>query len=691
LTTPTTLPTIFVPAAAPTGPAGRPEPTAGPARPGPAVSLVIPAYNKAAHLAEAVESVLGQDYPRLDLIVVDDGSTDGTPGVLEAFGSRVRRVRQPNAGQSAAVNRGWSMTDGELVGYLSADDVLAPHAVSTLVEALAGAPEAVCAYGDYQLVDARGRVVRDVVAPDFDFRAMVLRLMCPPGPGVLFTRSAAAAAGWWNTSLRLLPDQDFWLRLGLSGPFVHVPGTLARFRAHEGGLSFAAPSPELAGEYVRVVEDWFAAGNVPAELRGSRAQALSGACLLEARAHLRAQRYRSAAASAARAVTLHPANADLAAARLLAHGVFHHRRAAFRPEPGAPPVRPAAWPAPAIPAARDGQAAGRPVVLTGGSGFLGGHVRAALAGRQVTLLGRRPPAGRRPGERWRWTDLAAGPLMSRRLEALDLPGGTVLCHLGHSRAAPGQAAAMALDLLAAVNSCPRISRVVLVSTVAVYGPGHRGVVDESADCRPRTAYARARRAAERPWLAALRPDCELVVLRLGTVISADRAASYRLVEDALRRPVKAAVLGSLRQGTGAHYVTAGDAAAAVRFAADAPLPSRRTVFNVVDEAAGLPASPLTSANGDYPALQDAVRRLAGRPSLRRVPLPPAAVDAAARLLRRPRPGQRFSAAALRSAGFVGPSPLGGELARIAAKLGGVASGPGLVPSVEAAAGAPCGY
>lgn len=304
------------------------------ARPHPVVSVVIPAYNKAEHLGLAVESLLGQDYPDLELVVVDDGSTDATSEVLASFEPRVRWVRQPNGGQSAALNRGWSMTSGEFIGYLGADDVLLPYAVSTLVEALAGEPTAVCAYGDYQLIDVRGRVVKEVHAPDFDYRSMVVRLACLPGPGVLFTRSAAARAGWWNCGIRQIPDHDFWLRLGLIGSFVHVPRTLAQFRVHPTSLSFAAPSPALAAEYVRVMEDWFEGGDVPEALRACRGEALSNAYLLETRAHLRGQRYRAAGASLTRALLLHPTNVNIRAARLLAHGVVHHRRRAFRSDSG---------------------------------------------------------------------------------------------------------------------------------------------------------------------------------------------------------------------------------------------------------------------------------------------------------------------------------------------------------------------
>jgi glycosyltransferase involved in cell wall biosynthesis/nucleoside-diphosphate-sugar epimerase len=654
--------------------------------------LVIPAYNKGEHLAEAIDSVLGQDYPRLDLVVVDDGSTDDTRAVLAGYGSRIRWYGQANAGQSAALNRGWALTGGELVGYLSADDVLLPHAVTALADALGARPDAVCAYGDYHLMDVSGRVVREVRAPEFDYRSMVARFTCPPGPGVLFTRPAAARAGWWNAGLRLVPDQDFWLRLGLVGPFVHVPATLARFRVHPTSTSFAAPSPEVVGEYVAVIEEWFAGDAVPPELRAVRAEALSSAYLMEARAHLRGQRYRSAAASAARALRLHPASVDLRTARLLAHGVVHHRRSAFRParrpplagaaaRPGpvggassasagpasavpasAVPAPVVAVPAVGVPVLEHGVDVGprradapTSIVLTGGSGVVGTHVRAALPDRDLLLLGRtRVAAG--PRERWCHADLSTGPV------DLAVPAGSALCHLAVDRDDHDRDLAMALGLLAAVNADPRITRVVVVSTISVYDPRQRGVVDESARCRPRTAYGRARLAAEQPWLLALRPDCELVVLRLGSVVAAERAASYALVTDTLCRPLRAGVLGSLRRGTGVHYVGAPTVAAAVQFSLDAPLPARRTVFNVVDDQA--------PENLDYPAMQDAARGLACRPPQRRLPVPGPAVALAATAQGRPGGRHAISAHALRAAGFVNPVPLRRELVRIVGTVTG---------------------
>ncbi|WP_083819517.1 NAD-dependent epimerase/dehydratase family protein [Pseudofrankia inefficax] len=336
-----------------------------------------------------------------------------------------------------------------------------------------------------------------------------------------------------------------------------------------------------------------------------------------------------------------------------------------------------------------GDAAGSTVVLTGGGGFIGGHVRAALAGREVVLLGRRRPAALGSHERWARVDLAAGTpgaLVTRSIEALDVPAGTALCHLAHDVGDPKQAVTMSLNLLAAVNTCPQITRVALVSTVSVYGPSHRGLVDETTACRPRSAYARSKLAAERPWLTALRADCELMVLRMGSVISARRPASYQPIFDALRRPLRAAALGSLRQGTPVSYVTAGNAAAAIQFALDTPQVARRATFNVVDDLGGANAA-LARANVNYAAMQDTVRALAGLPALWRFPLPVAAVDGAARVLRRPRPGQWYSSAALRAAGFCAPYTLADEIARI---VDGHLPDRARAGSVEPGGDAPCG-
>src|SRR5439155_19151445 len=111
----------------------------------PLVSIVTPAYNQAEYLPETIESVLAQDYPNIEYIVLDDGSTDDTSKVLERYTGRLRWERHENIGQSRSLNKGWSMSRGDLLGYISSDDRLKKDCISRLVAALQAQREAVVA------------------------------------------------------------------------------------------------------------------------------------------------------------------------------------------------------------------------------------------------------------------------------------------------------------------------------------------------------------------------------------------------------------------------------------------------------------------------------------------------------------------------------------------------------------------
>lgn len=220
----------------------------------PWVSLVTPAYNQAEYLAETIESVLAQDYPRLEYIVIDDGSSDDTPAVLQRFGIRIRHDRHANIGQARTLNRGWGMARGTLIGYLSSDDRLHPCAVRRLVETLIERPQAALAYGDFELIDAKGRVFRTVQAEDYDADRLRLDLVCQPGPGVLFRREVYDCTGGWAEHLRQVPDFEFWLRASRFGPFVRVPEVLAQYRIHPQSASFRPVDAPRSVEIVNVVQ-----------------------------------------------------------------------------------------------------------------------------------------------------------------------------------------------------------------------------------------------------------------------------------------------------------------------------------------------------------------------------------------------------------------------------------------------------
>lgn len=246
----------------------------------PLVSIVIPAYNQAEYLEAAIDSVLAQDYPALELCVIDDGSSDNTAQVLERYADRAICLRHDNMGQAATLNKGWALCKGSLLGYLSSDDVLHPQAVSTLVRALNADPVCLVAYPDFDLIDARGDHLRTVQAEEFSLPRLTEELVCLPGPGALFRREVLQGTAGWSSEFRLVPDFEFWLRTAKLGPFVHVPYVLAQYRVHDGSASFRPASSRAAGEIVRAVASFWGDAR-----SGGAARARSNAYLISAKTH----------------------------------------------------------------------------------------------------------------------------------------------------------------------------------------------------------------------------------------------------------------------------------------------------------------------------------------------------------------------------------------------------------------------
>lgn len=274
----------------------------------PLVSVVIPVFNHEKYVVRAIDSVLNQHYPNIELIVLDDGSTDGSWNVLCNHRGHFRREVHPNRGQAATLNKGFQMACGEIVSYLSADDSLLPGSVTTAAMSLETHPDAALVYCDFNLIDTDSRHIRCVRTPEFSYFDMVVKGVCAPGPGAFFRRSAYLAAGPWDTTLRQIPDYEFWLRLGLEGKFLRIPHVLAEFRVHEGSQSFCASDEKCANEPLRVIRSYFDDGRAPSEIEDAKARALSNAYLLSARLHIRSQRYRAGLTHIGISLRLYPFN-----------------------------------------------------------------------------------------------------------------------------------------------------------------------------------------------------------------------------------------------------------------------------------------------------------------------------------------------------------------------------------------------
>jgi hypothetical protein len=246
------------------------------------VTILIPTRDRAeSFLRQAIDSVLAQDHPDLELLVIDDGSSDDTPQLLddyaERYPDRFRFERQANAGQVATLNRGFELARGAVLGYLSDDDVLLPGAVSKLAAALESHPEAVAAYPAYEVVDHGGAVVDTItpreysVAESLRFHDIIVSV------GALFRRDVLDRVGAWDPTLRYCADFDFWLRVGLAGQLVRVAEPLARYREHDRTLTSAERSPLMAREQVDLLDRIYARDDLPADVIAVREQAYHSA------------------------------------------------------------------------------------------------------------------------------------------------------------------------------------------------------------------------------------------------------------------------------------------------------------------------------------------------------------------------------------------------------------------------------
>lgn len=244
----------------------------------PLVTIITPAYNRATLIAETIESILAQDYPHLEYLVLDDGSTDATLDVIRRYAGRLHWESHPNMGETLTVNKGLALARGAIVGVVNSDDPLLPGAVSRAVETLRAVPGAVVAYPDWQLIDERGNPLQVVRSRDFVSRAEMVRgHYCLPGPGAFFRREVIEQTGGRDPAFRYVGDFDFWLRAGLLGDFVRIPEVTATFRTHADSASVCSQSDAMAEEHLRVIEKVFSAGDLPAELEEVRAEALLNA------------------------------------------------------------------------------------------------------------------------------------------------------------------------------------------------------------------------------------------------------------------------------------------------------------------------------------------------------------------------------------------------------------------------------
>ncbi len=202
------------------------------------ISIVTPSFNQGAFIEDAIKSVLAQGHPDFEHIVVDNCSTDNTAHVLARY-PHLKVICEPDKGQSDALNKGFHVATGDIVGWLNADDRYLPLCFYYIVNAFVKNPEYDVIYGDYHLVDVEGDLIRERKEIGFDlFLLKYLHVLYIPSTTTFFHRRIFDQWIALDVDYHYAMDYDFFLRLALRGyRFVHIPRMLADFRWHEDAKS----------------------------------------------------------------------------------------------------------------------------------------------------------------------------------------------------------------------------------------------------------------------------------------------------------------------------------------------------------------------------------------------------------------------------------------------------------------------
>jgi len=223
----------------------------------PKISIVTPSFNQASFIEETLHSVSRQEYPNLEHIVIDGCSKDGTVEILKRYSSlpgwkHLRWISEPDHGQSEAINKGFRMATGDIIGWLNSDDVYEPDSFSSVRKAFEADQFVDFVYGDYLIIDQAGKTLISKKEIDFDWEIMLCGLNYIAQPNVFFRSRVFNKLGYLNDSLHYVMDYEFWLRAAAQGfRFQHIPSTFAACRWHLGAKTVSR-NPHIEEELLSV-------------------------------------------------------------------------------------------------------------------------------------------------------------------------------------------------------------------------------------------------------------------------------------------------------------------------------------------------------------------------------------------------------------------------------------------------------
>lgn len=213
------------------------------------LSLVTISYNQKDYLAECIDSVLGQNYPNLEYIIVDPGSTDGSREVIASY-DRVLKIFEKDSGPADGLNRGFSRASGEIFGYLNSDDILLPDCLNGVAEIFEKNLDVDVVYGHGLLIDGKGHVLRKCISDKFSLLAAAYGAAMIVQPSTFFRRSLFEKAGGFNMANKSNWDGELLIDFDLAGAKLQrVDRFWSGYRVHTDSITGSGRMAVLHAEY----------------------------------------------------------------------------------------------------------------------------------------------------------------------------------------------------------------------------------------------------------------------------------------------------------------------------------------------------------------------------------------------------------------------------------------------------------
>lgn len=273
----------------------------------PLVSIVTPTFNQCHFLRETIESVLGQNYPRVEYIVFDDGSTDATAQILSEYTGRIVWQSQSNMGQTPTINKGWQRCSGEIVTWLNSDDTLLPDALEKVVARFQQHPELDIVFGDTLFTKEDGTPIEQSKSRGtFDYQRFIVECENPIAqPSAFIRRRVVDDVGFLDPHYYYFMDWDFWMRAGMNHRIAYFPDLLSTYRLHSDSKT-VAQAAKAAPELEYMYRKFFSRDDVPPEIRRLERRAMVNMFFTTGGYYLSGKEQKAAARMALRALRIYP-------------------------------------------------------------------------------------------------------------------------------------------------------------------------------------------------------------------------------------------------------------------------------------------------------------------------------------------------------------------------------------------------